>query len=123
MMFERRSLIRCFVAYIGLIIPVLFLSILAIESVFSRMLKVEEHAIKNRLDNVIEDFESDFIDYENDSIVLSEKLELLPHKMTGTMEDIAKGIEVLKLKRFFDSRVSDIFIDYGTGSVFSSKGM
>ncbi len=123
MLKEKRWLIKFFLIHLCLIIPMMLASILAVGMVTDRVKKLENTSAGIRLDNVITNYEESFLNYYEESVLLSESLELLPRTMLGDPDSTLKGIELLELKRYYDNRVANVFIDYGTESVYASSGV
>ena len=123
MLKEKRWLVQFFLIHLCLIVPMLLASVLAVGMVTDKMKKLEDISARIRLDNVIANFEESYSTYKEESVLLSEMQELLPKVMTGDVRDTRKGIEMLQLKQYYDSRITDVFVDYGTEFLYSSKGV
>ena len=123
MLSEKRFLTRFFLVNLCLIIPVLLVSILAVGVVTGKMKKLEEQATLRQLNNVLTELEQSYSNYYEESILLSEMEELLPYNIAKSVKDTREGIDVLQMKRHFDNRISNVFLGYGTESVYSSDGV
>lgn len=120
---EKRWLLQYFLIHLCLIIPVLMASVLIVGIVTDRMKKLEDTSAKILLDNVITNFEENYSNYYEESVMLSESLELLPRTMLDSANGTRKGIELLSLKGRYDNQISNIFIDYGTEYIYASSGV
>lgn len=123
MLSDKRYLARFFLVHLCLIIPILLTSILAIGVTTNRMQDIESQAAVQQLNNTISSFDKVYLSYYEDSVLLSGMPELLPYKITDNVKDTSKGIDLLKLKQYFDSSISNIFLEYGTELVYSSVGV
>lgn len=117
---ERRFIIKFFVTHLCLIIPVLFVSIIITEIVSGRTRKIENEKVEQQFNFTVNEFCNLYIEYYNESVILSGRSELLPYKMLSNTMDAYAGIELLKLKQSFDNRISGILVEYGTDDIYYS---
>lgn len=122
MVSEKRHLIRFFLTHLCLIIPILLTSILAVSIITGRMMKLEKRDAVQQLNNAVSAFEESYVNYYEESILLSGMPELFSYKISGDIKDTIKGIELLELKQYFDGNISNVFLEYGTDLVYSSVG-
>ncbi len=123
MLKEKRWLIKFFLIHLCLIIPMMLMSILAVGMVTDKMKRLENISAEIRLDNVMTNLEENYFNYYKESVLLSESLQLLPRAMLESHGGTREGIKLLKLKRHYDNRVVDVFIDYGTEFVYAASGV
>lgn len=123
MLKERCWLVQFFLIHLCLIVPILMASVLAVSMVTDKMKKQEAVAAKIHLDSVICNFEESYSNYKEESILLSDRPELWVGPMTGEVRDTRKGIELLQLKQYCDSQITNVFIDYGNKNFYSSAGV
>lgn len=117
---KQRFMIKFFVTHLCLTIPVLLVSIFITAIVSGRMRLVEDEKVEQQLSNAVSNFQNLYTGYYNESVILSERSELLPNKMLTNAMEAYNGIELLKLKQSFDNRITDILLEYGTEYVYSS---
>ncbi|MBO5177774.1 MAG: helix-turn-helix transcriptional regulator [Lachnospiraceae bacterium] len=123
MTFEKRYLMRFFLLNMCLIIPMVIISIFAVNMVANETKKIEKNTAIQRLNDVAASFEADYQEYVDESIVLFSREELRYSHITGKASDTIKAIDMLRLKRQFDNRIHAVLICYGTDYVYTSSGV
>lgn len=123
MLSEKHYFTRFFVVNLCLIVPILLASILVAGIVTSRMKVQEEQNALNQLDNVVMDFIENYSNYYDESFLLSEMEEFLADKIEESVKNTRGAIDILQMKRYFDSRINNVFVYYGTEAVYSSDGV
>lgn len=119
---EKRMTARFFLTHFALIIPILLASILVTNLFFYEMLQKEDESLRHQFETTGTKFITGFFGYRDESILMANRPELLPGKMTGNPIDTYKGIEILKLKKYFDDSIFTVFISYGTPYIYSTTG-
>ena len=123
MLSEKKFTIRFFLIHLCLIIPMLLTSVFAVSMVADRMMKLERKTALRQLESVVSDLEEIYSNYYEESVLLSGMSQLRPQKMTGNVKDTYEGIELLKLKKYFDKNITNVFMDYGTEYIYSTSGL
>lgn len=126
---ERRMLLRSrfskklFWTNFCLIVPVLSVSIIMFTLIVMEMGRMGQEDLQSQADNAVTRLETYYSMYNEESILLSERWELLPYRIDATPQQTRQGIELLRMKRYFDSRIKDVFLCKGTEYAFSSMGL
>lgn len=126
---ERRMLLRSrfskklFWTNFCLIVPVLSVSIIMFTLIVMEMRRLGQESLRSQADNAVTRLETYYSMYNEESILLSERWELLPYRIDATPQQTRQGIELLRMKRYFDSRIKDVFLCKGTEYAFSSMGL
>ena len=123
MLKEKGWLMKFFLIHLCLVIPMMLMSILAVGMITDKMKRLEITSAEIRLDNVITNLEENFLNYYEESVLLSESLQLLPRAMLESPRATREGIKLLDLKRYYDNRVVNVFMDYGTEQIYASSGV
>lgn len=120
---KKRMTAQFFLTHFVLMIPMLLTSILVTNVTFYEMLEIEDKTVKHQFENAGTEFMTKYYSYRDESILMENRAELLPGKMLDNPIEAYKGIEILKLKKYFDDRISNVFISYGTADVYSPTGV
>lgn len=120
---KKRMTAQFFLTHFALMIPILLTSFLVANVTFYEMLEVEDKTVQRQFENAGTEFMTKYYSYRDESILMENRAELLPGKMIDNPIEAYKGIETLKLKKYFDDRISNVFITYGTGEVYSPTGV
>ena len=120
---KRKYLTRFFLTYFSIVIPVLLASIFATDLIWKEMEKIEAKTLQQQLEDAEAAFWRTWQEYYEESALIAGKTELLPQKMQGHPSDIRDGIEILKMKKSFDSTIHSVFVAYNGQHVYSSTGM
>lgn len=126
---EKRMLLRSrfskklFWTNFCLIVPVLSVSIIMFTLIVMEMRRMGQEDLRSQADNAVTRLETYYSMYNEESILLSERWELLPYRIDATPQQTRQGIELLRMKRYFDSRIKDVFLCKGTEYAFSSMGL
>ena len=78
------------------------------------MRRLGQESLRSQADNAVTRLETYYSMYNEESILLSERWELLPYRIDATPQQTRQGIELLRMKRYFDSRIKDVFLCKGT---------
>ena len=106
-----------------LIVPVLSVSIIMFTLIVMEIRRMGQEGLQSQADNAVTRLETYYSMYNEESILLSERWELLPYRIDATPQQTRQGIELLRMKRYFDSRIKDVFLCKGTEYVYSSMGL
>ncbi len=104
-------------------IPVLSVSVIMFSLIVMEMKRLGQEELQNQADNALTKLETYYSMYNEESILLSERWELLPYRIDASPRQTGEGIELLRMKRYFDGRIKDVFLYKGTDYVYSSMGM
>ncbi len=121
--YEKRYLFRFFLLHLCLILPVVAVSLLAVNIVAAEAGALERQEARDQLGDALAGFAMDCQDYRDESVLLAYRQELKKKYISTEPADTAKGINTLKLKQYFDKRIRDVFVYYDTGYVYSSLGV
>lgn len=123
MLKKRKVLLRFFLTYVTIVVPVLLASMFATGVIQKEMLKMEDELLHRQLKEVKDTFAATYINYYDEGIIIGSRTELLPNKMLGHPNNIQEGIDILKLKSNFDDDIIGVFVTYETDKVYSSTGI
>lgn len=123
-MHRKRKFLRHFsLIYISVVVPVLAASLFMSYVIFQEMTKMESRTLERQLENVQDTFELLWKEFSDESVLVLSQSELRPDKMQGNPMDTYHGIEILKTKKRFDSRLFSVFLTCGDEKVYSSSGV
>ncbi|HJA93118.1 MAG TPA: AraC family transcriptional regulator [Candidatus Eisenbergiella merdipullorum] len=120
---ERKQIIRFFFSHFAIVIPLLLTSILATNVISYEILKRENELSLYQLEDTKAELWKGYFNYENESILIAGRTELSSDKMIDNPIEAYDGIEILKLKNYFDDDIFSVFVSYGTDKVYSSTGV
>lgn len=113
---------RFFFYHLCIMIPFLMVSMLMAGMLSGQMKKMRKTEMLKQLDYMEKEFLNVSVNYFNESSLLSSRAELSTKKMLTDSMETYNGIELLRLKSYFDNQVTGVFIDYGTDMLYSSIG-
>lgn len=120
---KRTVLVKFFLTYVTIVVPVLLVSIFATGVILKEMFKMEEEMQYRQLVEVKNALAGEHANYYDEGIVIASRTELHPNKMLGELRGVREGLEVLKLKSYFDGDILDVFVTYETDKVYSATGV
>ncbi len=123
MLLHRRFSRKLFWTNFCLVVPVLSVSIIMFSLIVMEMKRLRQEELQSQADNALTKLETYYSMYKEESILLSERRELLPYRIDASPRQTGEGIELLRLKRYFDSRIKDVFLYKGTEYIYSSMGL
>lgn len=122
MLLQKRFTKKFFWTHFCLIVPILLVSILMFYMIAREMRVIEEEKLQEQLENAVMGVAALYSNYREESVLLSVSSELLPYRIDASQQQTAEGIAVLRMKRYFDSRIKDVFLYKGTDYIYSSMG-
>lgn len=123
MWYKKRNILKFFSLQLCLVIPVVMVSIFIANLVTREMEMVERHTARYQLNEMLTGFISDCQDYYEEGVLLATRPELRKDRISSDPVETADGISTLKMKQYFDSRVANVFLYYGTKYIYSSSGV
>ena len=113
---------RFILVYCGILIPTLLISFFSGQSVLAAQKKRETARWKQQLVTIAENFDTQFTSYVQSAIVLSNQSDLRPAQMVDNDASAHNGISLLK-SSFINLDVTDVFVYYGRGKLYSRIGL
>ncbi len=123
MSMKRNMLLRFFISYLCLLLPILLLSFILAQSTIGKMKADLDSSVDYQLDRLTREMDNRYVTYQNTGISLSAAPELLGYKMLANSINAAYGLEVLKDVCAYNTDIFDVFMVYGTPRIFSAKGV
>ena len=123
MLLQRRFSKKLFWTNFCLVVPVLSVSVIMFSLIVMEVKRLGQESLQSQADNAMTRLETYYSMYNEESILLSERWELLPYRIDASPQQTRQGIELLRMKRYFDSRIKDVFLYKGTEYVYSSMGL
>ncbi len=120
-MARKRAAVHFLLTYLCVLLPVLIVSFVLAQNMTGRLKKQEERSVEKQLSLICNELDRIQISYHEKSQRLAFMPEFAYHKMADNPAAAYDGLNLLSDMTYFDSDVSDIFLYYDTGKIYSSR--
>lgn len=120
---ETKLIIRFFLSHFAIIVPILLTSILAANVISYEVMKREDELAGYQLEDTRTELWDRYFSYSDESVLIASVVELSSNKMLDNPIEASDGIEILRLKNYFDDDIYSVFVYYGTDRLYSSTGV
>ncbi|WP_281818533.1 helix-turn-helix domain-containing protein [Vallitalea longa] len=119
---KKTMIIKFFITYFFIVLPLLFFTIIITMNTTTRMKKDVNEVLANQLNKICAQLINEYQNYEENSIRLYSRPELAENKMKSNYIRARKGIEVLEDINCNDPYTVDVFLSYGNHYIYSAMG-
>ncbi len=119
---KERTLLRILVAYLCVIIPLLVVSFYVTQNLLDTTKTETEARIRQQLEQASQSLESDFYDYQINSISLKQNYDFYSGKLMLEPMLQLEAAEILQNLKLFDGKVDEIQIYNGYGMLYGNTG-
>ena len=113
---------KMFFSYVGLLIPLFIILLAAFHGISGEYKKLDDSRLSLAVNQVIEAVDKKYRDLLTKGAQLSAMRELSPSAMLQGESYAQEGIGILSQICSYDKQISDCFVSYSTGTIYSLQG-
>lgn len=122
-MAKKYSILRFFIVYFCVLLPLLGTSILVTQNFLNKTAKEEQSKLSKQLEESVEMITDSFWEYRNKGVVLFQNKEFSSNLSLASATYINNVTRMLGSMKMFDGSESMILVYYGEGMLYSPEGM
>lgn len=113
---------KMFLSYVGLLIPLFIILLAAFHGISEEYKRLDDSRLSLAVNQVIEAVDKKYRDLLTKGAQLSSMRQLSPSDMLQGESFAQEGVRVLSQVCSYDKEISDCFVSYNTGTVYSLQG-
>lgn len=121
--FRGGIILRLFLSYFSILVIVWISNTILTQLLLNTMRKDAKESIAYQVNLLSESINREYINYIDNSYQIAFSSEMMKHKMIESESLAAYGIGLLEKVTEYNRELYSVYVSYGTGKIYSSRGM